>query len=87
MLPKGLNLDQELDPFGFIIFTAKGKSQLSPSVVTLLWKTIVQRAILMTRMLEQSAQVSAVWFKRESPAGEASQSHSQTNYENMDHSL
>ena len=87
MLPKGLNLDQELDPFGFIIFTAKGKSQLSPSVVTLLWKTIVQRAIPMTRMLEQSAQVSAVWSKRESPAGEASQSHSQTNYENMDHSL
>ena len=28
MLPNGLNLDQEMDPFGFIIFTAKGQSQL-----------------------------------------------------------
>ena len=36
MLQKGLNLDQELDPFGFIIFTAKGRSQLSPGVVILL---------------------------------------------------
>ena len=72
MLQKGLNLDQELDPFGFIIFTAKGQSQLSQSVVILLLKTIVLRAIPMTRMLEQSAQVSAIWSKRESLAGEAS---------------
>lgn len=36
MLPKGLNLDQVLDPFGLIIFTAKGRSQLSPGVVILL---------------------------------------------------
>ena len=61
MLPKGLNLDWELDPFGFIIFTAKGQSQLSVSVVILLLKTMVLRAIPMTRMLEQSAQVSVVW--------------------------
>lgn len=61
MLPKGLNLDQELDPFGFIIFTAKGQSQLSASAVILLLKTMVLRAIPMTRMLEQSAQVSVIW--------------------------
>ena len=61
MLQKGLNLDQGLDPFGFIIFTAKGQSQLSVSVVILLLKTMVLRAIPMTRMLEQSAQVSVVW--------------------------
>ena len=43
MLPKGLNLDHELDPFGFIIFTAKGQSQLSASAVILLLKTMVNR--------------------------------------------
>ena len=61
MLPNGLNLDQEMDPFGFIIFTAKGQSQLSQSVVILL-KTIVPRVIPMTMMLEHPAQVSAVWL-------------------------
>ena len=72
MLQKGLNLDQELDPFGFIIFTAKGQSQLSQSVVILLLKTIVLRAIPMTRMLEQSAQVSTVWSLRVFLAGKLS---------------
>ena len=62
MLPNGLNLDQEMDPFGFIIFTAKGQSQLSQSVVILLLKTIIPRVIPMTMMLEHPAQVSAVWL-------------------------
>ena len=65
MLPKGLNLDQELDPFGFSIFTTKGQSQLSLSVLILLLKTIILRAIPMTRMLGQSAQVRALWHIKE----------------------
>ena len=72
MLPKDLNLDQELDPFGFVIFTAKGRSQLSPSAVILLLKTIVPRAIPITRMLEQSAQVSLLWSGRRFPVGNLS---------------
>ena len=44
MLPQGLNLGWELDPFGLIIFTARDQSQLSLSVVILLLKTIVLRA-------------------------------------------
>ena len=72
MLPKDLNLDQELDPFGFVIFTAKGRSQLSPSAVIFLLKTIVPRAIPITRMLEQSAQVSLLWSGRRFPVGNLS---------------
>ena len=69
MLPKGLNLDQELDPFGFSIFTTKGQRQLSLSVLILLLKTIILRAIPITRMLEQSAQVSLVLSGNWVPAG------------------
>ena len=67
VLPKGLNLDQELDLFGFIILTAKGRSQLSPNVVILLWKTNDLRAIPMARMLEQSAQVKSCLVQKGIP--------------------
>ena len=60
MLPRGLILAQGLAPFGFLIFIAKVQSQLSWSVVILLLKIIALRAIPMTRMWEQSAQVSPV---------------------------
>ena len=72
MLPKELNLDQELDLFGFIIFTAMGQSHCPLRVVILLLKTIVLRAFPMMGMLEQCAQVSPVRSGREFPAGKAS---------------
>ena len=71
MLLEGLILDQGLAPFGFILLTAKGKSQCSQCAVILLLKTIILRAFPMTRMLEQSAQVSLVWSGRASPVGKA----------------
>ena len=71
MLPKELTLDQQLAPFGFLLFTAEGQSQLSWSVVILLLKTIALRAFPMIRMLEQSAQVRLVWSGRGSPAEKA----------------
>ena len=58
MLPEGLILDQGLSPFGFSILIAKGQSQCSQTALILFLKTIVLRAFPMTRMLEQSAQVS-----------------------------
>ena len=71
MLPERLILDQGLAPFGFILLTAKGKSHCSQCAGILLLKTIVLRAFPMTRMLEQSAQVSLVWSGRASPVGKA----------------
>ena len=86
MLQRGLILDQGLAPFGFLIFIAKVQSQLSRSVVILLLKIIALRAIPVTRMREQSAQVSPVWSVRVFLAGKLSV-YSQRNYKHMDHSL
>ena len=71
MLPEGLILDQGLAPFGFIILTAMGYSQCSRPVLILFLKSITLRAFLMTRMQEQSAQVSPVWSGRGSPSEKA----------------
>ena len=70
MLPQGLNLGWELDPFGLIIFTARDQSQLSLSVVILLLKTIVLRAFPTRRMLGQSAHISSVRAGRGFLAGQ-----------------
>ena len=71
MLLEGLILDQGLAPFGFVTLTAMGSSQCSQRVPILFLKTITLRAFLMTRMQEQSAQVSPVWSARGSPSEKA----------------
>lgn len=66
-----LTLDQQLAPFGFTIFYAGEQSQLSLNVNILVLETLVMMVSFMTRMLEQSAQVSPAWSGWGSPAEKA----------------
>ena len=75
MLPEGLILDHDLAPFGISIISATLQRQnylwRSINVFNLILKTIMIPS-LMTRMLEQSAQVRFVCLGKGSPAGKTS---------------
>lgn len=60
MLPKDLILDQQLAPFGFLLFPAQGQSQLSSSVGILTVKDYRPQGYSHDHDAEQFAQVSPV---------------------------